>query len=175
MLQTTMAFSEALIPMVIDRNYIDNVVITNIYQANVSYPFDVTKRVTMTVGLRKDIGVLRPLYLGSYAYPDVLKEDDSVSNTVQARLEYVYDNSINQTENIWNGLRWKIYAELFIPANKSSESVKPITNIGFDVRNYLKIYRNFIWAVRGAGDFSLGESKLIYYLGGEDGWLLSKV
>ncbi len=157
-----------------DRNYIDNMVITNLYQANVSYPFDVTKRVTMTVGLRKDIGILRPLFLGSFGYPDALKEDDSVSNTVQARLEYVYDNSINVAENIWNGLRWKVYTEFFIPANKSSETVKTVTNVGFDVRNYLKIYRNFIWAVRGSGDFSFGDSKLIYYLGGEDGWVFPK-
>lgn len=157
-----------------DRNYIDNMVITNIYQANVSYPFDETKRITMTVGLRKDIGILRPLYLGSYGYPSVLKEKDSVSNTGLARLEYVYDNSINPTENIWNGLRWKIYTEFFLPANKSSETMKTLMNVGFDARNYLKIYRNFIWAVRGAGDFSLGQSKLIYYLGGTDGWVFPK-
>ncbi|MFT4154262.1 hypothetical protein [Parafilimonas sp.] len=158
----------------LDRNYIDNMVITNIYQANVSYPFDETKRLAMTVGLRKDIGILRPLYLGSYSYPDALKEKDSVSNTVQARLEYVYDNTINPTENIWNGLRWKIYTEFFLPANKSSETMKTVMNIGFDARNYVKIYRNFIWAVRGAGDFSLGQSKLIYYLGGADGWVFPK-
>lgn len=157
-----------------DRNFIDNMVITNIYQANISYPFDETKRIAMTVGLRKDIGVLRPLYLGSYPNPAALKEKDSVSNTGLARLEYVYDNSINPTENIWNGLRWKIYTEFFLPANKSSETVKTVMNVGFDARNYLKIYRNFIWAVRGAGDFSLGQSKLIYYLGGTDGWVFPK-
>lgn len=157
-----------------NRNYIDNMVITNIYQGNVSYPFDETKRVTMTVGLRKDIGVLRPLYLGSIAYPGSLKEKDSVSNTIQARLEYVYDNTINPTENIWNGLRWKVYTEFFVPANKSSETMKSIYNVGFDARHYLKIYRNFIWAVRGSGDFSFGDSRLIYYLGGADGWVFPK-
>lgn len=157
-----------------NRNYIDNMVITNIYQGNVSYPFDETKRVTMTVGLRKDIGVLRPLYLGSIAYPGSLKEEDSISNTIQARLEYVYDNTINPTENIWNGLRWKIYTEFFVPANKSSETMKSIYNVGFDARHYLKIYRNFIWAVRGSGDFSFGDSRLIYYLGGADGWVFPK-
>ena len=39
---------------------------------------------------------------------------------------------------------------------------------------YYKIYRNFIWAVRGAGDFSFGDAKMIYYLGGEDGWISAK-
>jgi hypothetical protein len=44
--------------------------------------------------------------------------------------------------------------------------------LGFDVRNYLPIYRNIIWAVRTAGDFSWGNNKFIYYLGGTDGWLM---
>ncbi|MEP6684142.1 MAG: hypothetical protein ABJA35_12815 [Parafilimonas sp.] len=153
---------------------VDNEVITNLYQANVSYPFDETKSLRLTVGLRKDIGILRPLYAGVAGYPEALKVKDSVSNTVQARLEYVYDNSINPADNIWNGLRGKIYAEYFVPTGGSSLTGNPITNVGFDVRNYVKIYRNFIWALRGAGDFSFGEAKIIYYLGGEDGWLSPK-
>jgi hypothetical protein len=40
-----------------------------------------------------------------------------------------------------------------------------------DVRHYLPIYRNIIWAVRGAADFSWGSQKVVYYLGGVDGWL----
>jgi hypothetical protein len=159
----------------VDLGGVDNVVITNIYQGNVAYPFDETKRLQLTVSLRKDIGVLRPLYLGSYGYPDALKTKDSVSNTVISRIEYVYDNTINPAENIWNGLRWKVYTEFFLPFNGgNSGASKTITNIGFDARHYLKIYRNFIWAVRAAGDFSFGEAKLIYYLGGEDGWLIPK-
>ena len=47
---------------------------------------------------------------------------------------------------------------IFVPASETSAlNAKNITNVGFDARNYLKIYRNFIWAVRGAGDFSFGE------------------
>lgn len=159
----------------LDLNGVDNVVITNLYQANVGYPFDETKSLRMTVSLRKDIGVLRPLYLGSYPYPEALKIKDSVSNTVIARIEYVYDNSIHPADNIWNGLKWKVYTEFFYPANKGgSLQGKNIFNVGFDARNYVKIYRNFIWALRGAGDFSFGEAKLIYYLGGEDGWVTPK-
>jgi hypothetical protein len=159
----------------LDLNSVDNEVITNLYQANMSYPFDEVKSLRLTIGLRKDIGVLRPLYLGSYGYPEALKVKDSVANTGQARLEYVYDNSINPADNIWNGLRWKVYTELFVPTNATSElHGKTIMNVGFDARNYLKIYRNFIWALRGAGDFSFGEAKLIYYLGGEDGWVSPK-
>lgn len=158
----------------VDFNNIDNEVITNIYQGNISYPFDETKRLQLTVALRKDIGVLRPLYLGSYPYPPALKLKDSVANTIISRIEYVYDNSINPADNIWNGLRWKVYTEFFLPGNAGSGNTKAITNIGFDARNYVKIYRNFIWAVRAAGDYSFGDARLIYYLGGTDGWLVPK-
>ena len=44
-------------------------------------------------------------------------------------------------------------------------------NAGFDARHYLPLYRNVTWAVRAAGDFSWGNQKVIYYLGGVDGWL----
>jgi hypothetical protein len=47
-------------------------------------------------------------------------------------------------------------------------------NFGFDARHYLPIYRNFIWALRAAGDFSWGNKKIVYYLGGTDGWLFPK-
>lgn len=156
----------------LDLNTVDNEVITHLYQANIAYPLDETKRVQLTVGLRKDIGILRPLangINGYIGYPDLLKRKDSVVNTIQARLEYVYDNTINPTNNIWNGLRWKAYAEFFNSPDGGS-----VFNLGFDARHYLKIYRNFIWAVRAAGDFSLGESKLIYYLGGTDGNIFPK-
>jgi hypothetical protein len=51
-------------------------------------------------------------------------------------------------------------------------SGKYFLNAGFDIRHYLPIYRNIIWAVRGAGDFSWGSQKVVYYLGGVDGWLM---
>ncbi|MBL7708865.1 MAG: hypothetical protein JNJ86_07310, partial [Chitinophagaceae bacterium] len=51
---------------------------------------------------------------------------------------------------------------------------KLIFNVGFDARHYLPIYRNAIWAVRAAGDFSWGDQKVIYYLGGVDNWFSPK-
>ena len=38
----------------------------------------------------------------------------------------------------------------------------------------IQIYRNFIWAGRAAADFSWGNQKIIYYLGGVDGWMFPK-
>jgi hypothetical protein len=171
-------FFSGIDPQGFDLYFVDNEVITNLYQVNVAYPFNEVKSLRMTIGLRKDIGVLRPFYQdGSIAgiYPYVLKTKDSVATTIVSRIEYVHDNTIHPADNIWNGLRWKVYAEYFIPANAASAlKNKNTVNVGFDARNYVKIYRNFIWALRGAGDFSFGDARLIYYLGGEDGWLFPK-
>jgi hypothetical protein len=36
---------------------------------------------------------------------------------------------------------------------------KYLFNVGFDAMHYLPIYRNVIWAVRTAGDFSWGSRR----------------
>ncbi|MDQ3190069.1 MAG: hypothetical protein M3Q58_00590, partial [Bacteroidota bacterium] len=45
---------------------------------------------------------------------------------------------------------------------------------GLDLRHYIKIHRDFIWANRLAASTSLGTHKLIYFMGGVDNWLLPK-
>jgi len=157
----------------------DNMLITNLYQGNLSFPIDEIKSIKLTVGIRSDKAVLRS-FDNALGYPDIstLSIKDSTRLTAVSHLEYIYDNSINPTQNIWNGFRWKIYTDLNFPLNSGTNSVtgsvldtKPIFNVGYDARYYYKIYRNFIWAGRAAGDFSWGDSKIIYYLGGVDGWL----
>ncbi len=153
----------------------DNEVITNIYQGQVSYPFSETNSLRFTAALRRDKGVLRPFnnYTGvPDPYPLVVP--DSVSSTVLTKLEYVHDNTLNPAQNIWNGARWKIYGEFNLPVGKTALKGMNTVDIGFDVREYIKIYRNFIWAGRASGDFSFGEAKIIYYLGGVDGWISPK-
>jgi outer membrane protein assembly factor BamA len=87
-------------------------------------------------------------------------------------LEYVHDNTINPALNIWHGLRWKAYMDWFTQVSQlRAGEGKFLFNAGFDARHYLPIYRNVIWAVRAAGDFSWGSQKVVYYLGGVDGWL----
>jgi hypothetical protein len=54
--------------------------------------------------------------------------------------------------------------------SRAHEEGRYLFNVGFDARHYLPIYRNLIWAVRAAGDFSFGDQKVVYYLGGVDNW-----
>ena len=146
---------------------------TNLYQFNVAYPFNEVKSLRATVGLRNDRGVLRSFDNNSgLPDPNALKFNDTTSSFLVSRLEYVHDNTINPTQNIWVGLRYKVYFDVNMPTvNTSSANGKATFNLGFDGRYYHKIYRNFIWAGRAAGDFSWGGQKLLYYLGGVDGWI----
>ncbi|MDE3251784.1 MAG: hypothetical protein KGO92_03190 [Bacteroidota bacterium] len=154
----------------------DNRLFTNLYQFNIAYPFNEVKSLRATVGLRTDRGVLRP-YDNNSGLPDpgALKYADTISRYIVSRIEYVHDNTLNPTQNIWVGLRFKIYLDMNMPTFKTSlNNGKATFNFGFDGRYYHKIYRNFIWAGRAAGDFSWGGQKLIYYLGGVDGWFNPK-
>ncbi|MEO6548089.1 MAG: hypothetical protein ABIN94_08825 [Ferruginibacter sp.] len=152
---------------------------TNLYQGSISYPFDNSKKLKLDVGIRSDRSVF---------YTDIndiqsLKEPDQKQKFVTTHLEYVYDNTLNPTQNIWNGLRYKVYFDWNYEINKVTKPnlVNPGQplgkfnfNWGADFRYYYPIYRNFIWAGRAAAEFSWGDQKTIYYLGGTDGWLFPK-
>jgi len=160
----------------------DNGLYTNLYQLNLSFPTNEVNSIRAMFGFRSDRAVLKPYNnLTLQSDPNGLPVKDSMNYTGLSHFEFVHDNTINPVQNIWNGLRWKVYLDMDFPlTNQGSNSAvvkstgKPIYNLGFDARNYYKIYRNFIWAVRAAGDFSFGDAKIIYYLGGVDGWISPK-
>jgi hypothetical protein len=140
---------------------------TNLYQANVTYPFDVHKSIRLSTGIRSDKAVL------SAVDPQSAEIADNKTLYSVTHLEYVYDNTLYPMMNIWNGLRYKAFIDWNRQANKVQFADGPNTfNFGFDARYYYPIFQNFIWAGRAAGDFSWGNQKFIYYLGGVDGWLL---
>jgi hypothetical protein len=141
---------------------------TNIYEITVAYPFDVSRRLSLDIGLRND----KVAFYTDINNPISLKQPDNVQRFATTHMEYVYDNTLNPTQNIWNGLRYKIYFDWNTDISKEeSKTGKFNFNWGFDGRYYLPIYRNFIWAGRASGEFSWGSQKTIYYLGGTDGWI----
>lgn len=154
--------------------------VTNLYQGIVKYPFDKVKRLRMSAGVRSDNVITKAVPLSGGA----IVPTDSVTLTVPdkkklyglVRFEYVYDNSIQKATNIMNGLRYKAYIDLSAQMNDvTTPGVgRNSFNFGFDARYYYPIYRNFIWAGRTAADISWGDQKVLYYLGGADGWLIPK-
>ncbi len=152
---------------------ITNKLITNLFQVNAKYAIDEVRSFRATVGLRIDRGIAKS-FDNAYQAPNpyALEIPDTVSKFLLTRFEYVHDNTINPTQNIWNGLRYKAYMDVNIPSTKTAlNNGKPTMNFGVDARYYHKIYRNFIWAGRASADFSWGAQKIIYYLGGVDGWI----
>lgn len=151
----------------------NNELFTNLFQANVTYPLNEVKSLRAILAYRTDRGVLKA-YDNNAGLPDpnALAYRDTLTKYILSRFEYVHDNTINPTQNIWNGLRYKIYVDANLPAMATGGGAGNVTfNFGTDIRRYIKIYRNFIWAGRAAADFSWGNKKLIYYLGGVDGWI----
>lgn len=151
---------------------------TNLYQAEVRYPFDQARSLRLQAGLRTDRMVLLANDEASLKAPD-LKE-----KTILLRLEYVYDNTINPAINVWNGTRYKAYidvnsllgdADLTGAFNRVAANSKFTYAMGVDIRHYEKIFRNFIWATRFSMDVSWGGRKMLYYLGGADNELNPKI
>ncbi len=147
--------------------------VTNLYQGYAAYPIDEARSIKMTLGMRRDRFTTKPFNLIS-GQPDplglVVPYIDEY--TAMSRIEYIHDNTSNPTMNIWNGIRWKAYFDFILPAKDWKVDVPNGTYIlGFDARKYTPIYRNCIWALRASGDFSWGGRKMLYYLGGVDGWL----
>jgi hypothetical protein len=139
---------------------------TNLYQVNIAYPFDESKSIRVSTGIRSD------KFVTSAFDQATLKTPDDKTLYSVSHAEFVYDNTLNPTLNIWNGLRYKIFFDWNRQVNKVKFADGPtMFNLGLDVRYYYPIFRNFIWAGRAAADFSWGNQKTIYYLGGTDGWL----
>lgn len=155
----------------IDGGQVGAKLYTNLFQAGIKYPLDRIRSIRVNAGIRTDKLVTK----GSAIYSPTLSAPDQKKSFSMLRAEYVYDNAIEKATNIWNGLRYKVYidynaqiSELKTAAGKNS------FNFGWDARYYYPILRNFIWAGRFASDFSWGDQKILYYLGGQDGWLFPK-
>ena len=138
---------------------------TNLYQANVSYPLNEVRRIALKTGYRRDKNV--------FLSPFGLEIPNEAEQYSVSSIEFVHDNTLNPENNIWEGFRGKVFFDYNAQIGKKKTDLGRNTfNVGFDVRNYYPIYRNMIWAVRAGGDFSFGNQKLVYFLGGTDGWFI---
>jgi len=132
------------------------------------YPFNELASLRFTGMFRQDRNVT------SSIDPISLVERNIYTYQVGARLEYVFDNTINKGLNLYNGTRYKLWVETYqrpdVFDTRSDFSVA-----GFDFRHYHKIHRDLIACVRFSGSTSLGKYKLAHYMGGVDNWLIQKI
>jgi Tol biopolymer transport system component len=129
------------------------------------YPFSNVSAVKGSAILRND----RIAYLSTDLQN--LRKPVEFYNWAGLKGEYVFDNTRSPGLNLYYGSRFKAFTEYYQLIDQEHRN---LVVMGFDYRNYQRIHRTFIWANRIAASSSLGNSKLIYYMGGVDGWLLPK-
>ena len=131
------------------------------------YPFNIYRSVKATTSLRHDRYQLQS--------SDPLSFQTGVTNEqrVSLKLEYVFDNSYEESINMRVGLRYKAFSEiinhfeLLVTDGFSFKPSKGFTTVlGFDARYYQPFLRRSILALRIAGATSFGSEKILYYLGG---------
>ena len=170
---TTVPFYNTTIPDVIGG--VSYSVKTTYLETEFKYPFDVFHRIGLGFGYRNDRYIFKSLDTFSLKLPTYS------TNWVFLRGEYVYDNTIDVMTDIKTGFRAKAFFEFHkeIPTQLQGGVRVPswnnqyFTEMGFDARYYLKIYKQMILASRASFATSLGNAKMIHYLGGLDNSLLS--
>ncbi|GAB4280146.1 MAG: hypothetical protein Kow0068_04310 [Marinilabiliales bacterium] len=142
-----------------------DIVKTNTHEVHyiLKYPFNQVARFDLTTSFRHD----REVYKSIESIQD-LQKDNVVMAWLGLKTEYVFDNTRKLGVNIYNGIRYKVFAEGYYQVNADHSN---LFVVGADFRFYQKIHRNLIFASRIAGSNSFGNSLLIYYLGSVDNWI----
>ena len=98
-----------------------------------------------------------------------LNKDDSYKFWGGLKGEYILDNTRKLGLNLYDGTRLKIFGEYY---NQMGSNINShLFVVGADVRNYIHIHRDLVFASRFAYSTSFGKSLLMYYLGGVDNWM----
>lgn len=142
---------------------------TNMLQGSAIYPLNRRQSIRLQLAFRQDRMNFRALDTLSLSYE--LPAEDRNQYWAMSRVEYVFDNTIKPIMNIYYGMRYKVYGEYAYQLNGSKGG---FYNLGFDYRNYTKVYKNLIWATRIAGAHSGGNQKVLYRMGGIDNGLSIK-
>ncbi len=129
------------------------------------YPFNEVASIRFTSTYRVD------RYAFQNINRDVAKLAHRYDNWIGGKIEYIFDNALEKGLNLRTGLKAKIFGEYFQLADKKLD--RNTIAYGFDVRHYLKIHRDFIWANRLAYGGSMGSDRIAYFLGGVDHWILT--
>ncbi|MFZ6053416.1 hypothetical protein [Halocola ammonii] len=139
---------------------------THMFEYELSYPFDELTSLRGTAILRNDRTTALSVDPASLAQPNM--------NTynVGVRLAFVFDNTLSKGLNLYNGTRFKAFAEYYREPTDPDTDMKVL---GFDFRHYEPIHRDLIAAFRLAGNTSFGTRRIVHYLGGVDNWLFQEV
>ncbi len=151
-------------------------VYTHEARGGLKYPFNEVLSARGFLGYRND----QRIFLAT-DYANLLAKN-TYTNSANAKIELVFDNTIKRGLNLYNGVRFKVFAETFqgidslITAKVAGNHrlKNDLYAVGFDFRHYMRIHREIIWCNRISAATSFGREKLVYYMGGVDNWLTPK-
>lgn len=147
----------------------DSRIISSFIQGTLSWPLDINRSIRAHAGYRSN-----RIHFPATDEESLYANSDQ-ENSLNAKLEFIFDNAYEIALNIPYGTRYKIYAEFHKPfsATVNDREFKFDFNdtgwmgvVGADFRHYQKLHKQIIWANRLAFGKSFGPSKLLYYLGG---------
>ena len=138
------------------------------------YPFDVYQSLRFTGSFRID-----KLFAQVNDFESLLEPINS-EERISVKAEYVFDNSYDVSTNIKNGTRAKVFLEGINELDlklKDGIDFDPslfVTGIlGFDARHYIPVFKRSVLALRATGATSVGSRRVVYYLGGVEGWIFN--
>ena len=136
------------------------------------YPFNVYTSLRFTTSLRFD------KYFLQSTEPISFQTDFEYEKRLSFKTEFVFDNSYDVNINIKNGTRMKFYAEAInefdfeLDDGINVDASKAVTGvIGMDARHYIPIFKRAVLALRAAAATSTGSKRVVYYIGGMEGWI----
>jgi len=149
------------------ENLVDQSTLAKVYTHSLTYkmnwPFSDFSAIRGAIIGRNDRTVIKSTSDRNLVEPDVHKWMTGL------KAEYVFDNTLSMGANLFRGTRLKVFAEYYQDLNAEAGN---LFVLGADVRHYIKVHRELIWANRFAASTSFGTQKLIYFLGGVDGWIM---
>jgi hypothetical protein len=139
--------------------------LSNIYALDATYKlkwaFSETARIEGSAGILDEKNVTLSVDIPSLETPAVTKYMPHLE------MDYVYDATIPAGLNICSGLKAKGFVQYY---QDLSQSKTGMYILGLDVREYVKIHRELIWANRLSAGTSFGQEHVLYYMGGVEGW-----
>jgi len=133
---------------------------TQLLEYKIMLPADERLRYSYTTGWRQDAIITK------ITEKQTSQIKDQIEHYWTNKLEIMFDNSISAGLNQINGSKTKLGLNYYLnPANMKSSLWSEL-----DMRFYLPIWRNILFAQRVAGAYNLGRNKTGYYLGGVENW-----
>ena len=141
----------------------------------VKYPWDIYKRFSLSTTLRNDHEYLKAI--------DKVSLDSAGRNIplIGARLEYVFDNSLDLSLNLKQGTQFKIFfetAKRFLKSDEQARKFVPFDGLlmvlGIDARYHIPILKHSTFSNRIFFNSSFGKDRILSNVGGTENWLLPK-